>query len=204
MESTTQKEENKQKTTQIEQEQPKPAISPGQMRVIKRNGFVVSYDAEKIAIAITKAFLAVEGGAAAASTRIHNEVNQLANSVTTTFTRRMPSGGTLHIEEIQDQVELELMRSGEQKVARTYVLYREERKQLRQKEEPQKEEKEGIRVTLENGDEDTQDIKHLEIMVTEACEGLEGTNAQQIIDEANKNLYDGVTEEDARTSIVMT
>jgi len=62
----------------------------------------------------------------------------------------MPSGGTLHIEEIQDQVELELMRSGEQKVARTYVLYREERKQLRQKEEPQKEEKEGIRVTLEN------------------------------------------------------
>ena len=204
MESTTQKEENKQKTTQIEQEQPKPAIAPGQMRVIKRNGSVVSYDAEKIAIAITKAFLAVEGGAAAASTRIHNEVNQLANSVTTTFTRRMPSGGTLHIEEIQDQVELELMRSGEQKVARTYVLYREERKQLRQKEEPQKEEKEGIRVTLENGDEDTQDTKHLEIMVTEACEGLEGTNAQQIIDEANKNLYDGVTEEDARTSLVMT
>ena len=204
MESTTQKEENKQKTTQIEQEQPKPAIAPGQMRVIKRNGSVVSYDAEKIAIAITKAFLAVEGGAAAASTRIHNEVNQLANSVTTTFTRRMPSGGTLHIEEIQDQVELELMRSGEQKVARTYVLYREERKQLRQKEEPQKEEKEGIRVTLENGDEDTQDTKHLEIMVKEACEGLEGTNAQQIIDEANKNLYDGVTEEDARTSLVMT
>ena len=109
------------------------------MRVIKRNGSVVSYDAEKIAIAITKAFLAVEGGAAAASTRIHNEVNQLANSVTETFSRRMPSGGTLHIEEIQDQVELELMRSGEQKVARAYVLYREERKQIRNKEQPKKE-----------------------------------------------------------------
>ena len=204
MESSTQTPETTQKTAQTAQEQTKPAIAPGQMRVIKRNGSVVSYDAEKIAIAITKAFLAVEGGAAAASTRIHNEVNELANAVTNTFNRRMPSGGTLHIEEIQDQVELELMRSGEQKVARTYVLYREERKQLRQQEAPQKQEKEGINITLENGDEDTLDIKHLEVMVAEACEGLEGTNAQNIIDEANKNLYDGVTEEDARTSLVMT
>ena len=101
------------------------------MRVIKRNGSVVPYNQEKIAIAITKAFLAVEGGAAAASTRIHNKVNELANSVTITFSRRMPSGGTLHIEEIQDQVELELMRSEERTVARSYVLYREERKKVR-------------------------------------------------------------------------
>jgi len=171
MESSTQAPETTQKTAQTGQEQTKPAIAPGQMRVIKRNGSVVSYDAEKIAIAITKAFLAVEGGAAAASTRIHNEVNELANAVTNTFNRRMPSGGTLHIEEIQDQVEHELMRSGEQKVARTYVLYREERKQLRQQEAPQKQEKEGINITLENGDEDTLDIKHLEVMVAEACEG---------------------------------
>ena len=204
MESSTQIQEKDKTNEQKVQKEVKPAIAPGQMRVIKRNGSVVSYDAEKIAIAITKAFLAVEGGAAAASTRIHNEVNELANAVTKTFNRRMPSGGTLHIEEIQDQVELELMRSGEQKVARSYVLYREERKQLRQKEAPQKEEKEGINITLENGHEDTLDIKHLETMVAEACEGLEGTNAQNIIDEANKNLYDGVTEEDARTSLVMT
>ncbi len=157
------------------------------MRVIKRNGSVVSYDAEKIAIAITKAFLAVEGGAAAASTRIHNEVNQLANSVTETFSRRMPSGGTLHIEEIQDQVELELMRSGEQKVARAYVLYREERKQIRNKEQSKEaKEKEDVKIVLENGDEDTLDMKRLEEMVKEACEGLEETNPQQILEEAKK------------------
>ncbi len=112
-----------------EREKETAAITPGQMRVIKRNGSVVPYDQEKIAIAITKAFLAVEGGAAAASTRIHNKVNELANAVTMTFSRRMPSGGTLHIEEIQDQVELELMRSEERTVARSYVLYREERTQ---------------------------------------------------------------------------
>ena len=107
MESSTQTAEKTEKTTQTAQEQQKPAIAPGQMRSSKK-WIVVSYNAEKITIAITKAFLAVEGGAAAASTRIHNEVNELANAVTNTFNRRMPSGGTLHIEEIQDQVELEV------------------------------------------------------------------------------------------------
>ena len=90
MESSAQSQEKEQKPQQTSKQQAKPAIAPGQMRVIKRNGSVVSYDAEKIAIAITKAFLAVEGGAAAASTRIHNEVNELANAVTRTFNRRMP------------------------------------------------------------------------------------------------------------------
>ena len=68
--------EQKTEPTKIEQEAKAPAITPGQMRVIKRNGSVVPFDQEKIAIAITKAFLAVEGGAAAASTRIHKKVNE--------------------------------------------------------------------------------------------------------------------------------
>ena len=99
--------------------------APGQLRVIKRNGKVVGYDDDKITVAISKAFLAVEGGTAAASSRIHETVARLTEQVTATFKRRMPSGGTIHIEEIQDQVELALMRNGEQKVARDYVLYRE-------------------------------------------------------------------------------
>ena len=183
------------------------AITPGQMRVIKRNGSVVPYDQEKIGVAITKAFLAVEGGAAAASTRIHNKVNELANAVTMTFSRRMPSGGTLHIEEIQDQVELELMRSEERTVARSYVLYREERTRVRKEEtaeeEPQQTEP-GIKVILDDGAEATLDIKRINTIVEEACEGLEDVSAEEIIDEAKKNLYDGVTMEDVRTSLVMT
>ena len=101
------------------------ATAPGQLRVIKRNGTVVPYTGDKITVAITKAFLAVEGGTAAASSRIHDTVARLTEQVTATFKRRMPSGGTIHIEEIQDQVELALMRAGEQKVARDYVIYRE-------------------------------------------------------------------------------
>ena len=109
------------------------ALTPGKMRVIKRNGKVVSFEEEKIKVAIMKAFLAVEGGAAAASSRIHENVDILTKAVVDVFERRMPSGGTLHIEEIQDQVELQLMRSEEYKAARTYILYREERTQERKK-----------------------------------------------------------------------
>jgi len=190
-----------------EREKETAAITPGQMRVIKRNGSVVPYDQEKIGIAITKAFLAVEGGAAAASTRIHNKVNELASAVTITFSRRMPSGGTLHIEEIQDQVELELMRSEERTVARSYVLYREERTRLRKEEtaeeEPQQAEP-GIKVILDDGTEAALDIRRINTIVEEACEGLKDVSAEEIIEEAKKNLYDGVTMEDVRTSLVMT
>ena len=194
-------------TEPVQQEKETAAITPGQMRVIKRNGSVVPYNQEKIAIAITKAFLAVEGGAAAASTRIHNKVNELANSVTITFSRRMPSGGTLHIEEIQDQVELELMRSEERTVARSYVLYREERTKARKEEtgeEEQHEEKPGIKVVLDDGSESTLDIQRIKTIVEEACEGLLDVSSEEIIEEAKKNLYNGVNMADVRSSLVMT
>ncbi len=194
-------------TEPVQQEKETAAITPGQMRVIKRNGSVVPYNQEKIAIAITKAFLAVEGGAAAASTRIHNKVNELANSVTITFSRRMPSGGTLHIEEIQDQVELELMRSEERTVARSYVLYREERTKARKEEtdeEEQHEEKPGIKVVLDDGSESTLDIQRINTIVEEACEGLSDVSPEEIIEEAKKNLYNGVNMADVRSSLVMT
>ena len=193
-------------TEPVQQEKETAAITPGQMRVIKRNGSVVPYNQEKIAIAITKAFLAVEGGAAAASTRIHNKVNELANSVTITFSRRMPSGGTLHIEEIQDQVELELMRSEERTVARSYVLYREERTKARKEEteEEQHEEKPGIKVVLDDGSESTLDTQRINTIVEEACEGLTDVSPEEIIEEAKKNLYNGVNMADVRSSLVMT
>ena len=57
---------------------------------------------------MTKAFINVEGGTAAASTRIHQIVESLTQQVVNALTRRMPDGGTVHIEDIQDQVELSL------------------------------------------------------------------------------------------------
>ena len=104
---------------------------PGKYRVMRRNGKVTSFDLDKITVAMTKAFLSVEGSSAAASTRIHNEVELLASKVDGAIKRRFPEGGVIHIEDIQDQVELAIMRAGYQDVARSYVLYREERSQAR-------------------------------------------------------------------------
>ncbi|WP_405120378.1 ribonucleoside-diphosphate reductase subunit alpha [Pseudomonas leptonychotis] len=182
------------------------ATAPGQLRVIKRNGTVVPYTDDKITVAITKAFLAVEGGNAAASSRIHETVARLTEQVSATFKRRMPSGGTIHIEEIQDQVELALMRSGEQKVARDYVIYRESRSQARKSgaatdiAQPHP----SIRVTHLDGSVAPLDMGRLDTIIREACEGLAEVDGALIQKETLKNLYDGVAQSDVSTALVMT
>ena len=179
--------------------------APGQLRVIKRNGAVVAYDESKISVAITKAYLAVEGGQAAASTRIHESVAQLARQITNIFKRRMPSGGTIHIEDIQDQVELALMRTGEHKIARSYVIYRADHARIREQNKKQREENHPeITVTLEDGREGPLDTSRLLTVITEACDDLTGVSADTIYNETLKNLYPGVKMEDVRTSLVMT
>jgi ribonucleoside-diphosphate reductase alpha chain len=184
------------------------ATAPGQLRVIKRNGTVVPFDASKIAVAMTKAFLAVEGGTAAASSRVHETVDNLTKQITATFKRRMPSGGTIHIEEIQDQVELILMRSGEQKVARDYVLYREEHARMRAQKRAQAVSADpdypSINVVLEDGNRAPLDIARMRTIVSEACVGLTGVDEKAILDEAMRNLYDGVNIKDVNTSLVIT
>jgi ribonucleoside-diphosphate reductase alpha chain len=184
------------------------ATAPGQLRVIKRNGTVVTFDASKIAVAMTKAFLAVEGGTAAASTRVHETVDNLTKQITATFKRRMPSGGTIHIEEIQDQVELILMRSGEQKIARDYVLYREAHSRMRAEKRAASQASEteypNINVIRADGTRAPLNIDRMRTIVSEACANLKGVNSKAILDEAMRNLYDGVNESDVNTSLVIT
>jgi ribonucleoside-diphosphate reductase alpha chain len=109
-----------------------------QYKVIRRNGAVVGFEPAKISVAVTKAFLAVSGGQGAASARIRELVAGLTEAVVAALIRRQPQGGTFHIEDIQDQVELALMRSGEHDIARAYVLYREKRAQARATESAQR------------------------------------------------------------------
>lgn len=185
------------------------ATAPGQIRVIKRNGTVAPYDASKIAVAMTKAFLAVEGGTAAASGRVHETVENLTSLITETFERRMPSGGTIHIEDIQDQVELALMRSGEQKIARDYVLYRESRSRIRAEKQAAastsgNSEYPAMNVKLSDGSLVPLDVSRLRTIVHEACAGLEFVEEKLILDEAMRNIYDGASQDDVNTSLVIT
>ena len=182
-----------------------PATAPGQLRVIKRNGAVVTYDESKIVVAITKAYLAIEGGPAAASARVRETVNKMASQISTIFRRRMPSGGSIHIEEIQDQVELAMMRTGEHKVARAYVLYRAEHARLRDQQRAREQPSESaVQVTYADGTQGPLDTVRLRTVIDEACAGLEGVSSDAIYQETLKNLYPGVKMDDVRTSAVMT
>ena len=179
------------KLKEKEEVSPNLVMSPGKMRVIKRNGKVVSFEDEKIKVAIMKAFLAVEGGSAAGSSRIHEEVDQMAQDIIKVFERRMPSGGTVHIEEIQDQVELQLMRNEHHKVARTYVLYREARKNERVEEK----EEQGV-------EKNVQEV--IESAVTKACLGLDNVDEKLLAAEIKSATYEGISEKDLAESMLMT
>ena len=100
-------------------------------QIIRRNGAVVSFEPSKIAVAMMKAFLAVHGTQGAASASVRETVDELTQAVVRALMRSRPGGGTFHIEDVQDQVELGLMRGGHHEVARAYVLYRERRAQER-------------------------------------------------------------------------
>ena len=180
--------------------------APGKLRIIKRNGKVVPFEEDKIKVAVTKAFLANESGNAAASERIHRKVEEITAEVQEIFKRRMPSGGTLHIEEIQDQVELQLMRNEEYVVARKYILYREERAAERTKDAPQQTNIDApkISVTKKDGSQVPLDIDRLASVVNHACDGLEDVSADAILEESVKNLYDGVSISDMKAALVMS
>ncbi len=175
--------------------------TPGEIRVIKRTGDVADFNAEKISVAIGKAFLAVEGGQSHDSSRVHDRISELTEMVLNTFKRRLPSGGTIHIEEIQDQVELALMRTGEQKVARAYVIYREKRANERQ--EKNANHHPTLQITNASGELKPLDLAALRTTIEKASEGLEGIEIQVIIDETIKNLYNGVKESDISTTMMM-
>ncbi|HEY0931540.1 MAG TPA: ribonucleoside-diphosphate reductase subunit alpha [Gemmatimonas sp.] len=166
-------------------------------QVIRRNRTLSAFDPTKIAVAMTKAFVAVEGSSAATSARVRDIVERRCVSVVDALTRHADSQRALHIEEIQDQVELALMRGGHHKVARAYVLYREERARLRR--ESGHEENTAavatttVRYRTATGELRTIDQVHLGLVIDDACDGLDGVSAVAVLDETLRNVYDGIT-----------
>lgn len=174
--------------------------------VIRRNGKVTDFDSSKIAVAMTKAFLAVEGESAKDSRRIHETVKTLTQQTTDNLLRRLDDGGTVHIEDIQDQVELALMRAGEYKVARDYVLYREKQAEKRAEEEkrhPQPANETTLNVTYADGTRHPLDIDRLQDLLSEACEGLAEVDRDRILRDTQRNLFDGVKSSDVEKALVM-
>ncbi|WP_200917169.1 ribonucleoside-diphosphate reductase subunit alpha [Jeongeupia sp. HS-3] len=175
-------------------------------KIIRRNGAVVPFEPLKISVAVTKAFIAVQGSQAASSAAVRERVAGLTDAVVRALMRRKPEGGAIHIEEIQDQVELALMRTGEHDVARAYVIYREQRSQERHhaKIEHEVEHHDSINVVYEDGSRRPLDLGRLKSLIASACTGFDNeTDQAAILNEALKNIYDGVPAEEVRKSVIM-
>ena len=206
-------------TTSVDQPQPTtplPPAVPGSTdttrdftayQVIRRNGKLTGFDRSKISLAMTKAFLAVEGRQAAGSRRIHESVQALTGQVLKALFRRLPDGGVINIEDIQDQVELALMRAGHHKVARAYVLYREERKRQRESADngdTTADDSPGIQVSLPDGSTTALDTEALRSTVYQACEGLEDIDPELIISDTLQSLYDGISTRELDLAMVIS
>lgn len=182
------------------------AVTPGKYRVIRRNGKLTEFNLDKIETAMTKAFLAVEGGMAASSSRIHELVAKLSQEVSDNLFRRKPDGGIFNIEDIQDQVELSLMRHGEHKVSRRYVLYREERNRERSKNIEAVDEAVDSTIMVRFSDGSTKPLKtdSLRKLIEHSSLNLKDVDVELLYNETVKNLFNNVTQEEVYKSAVMS
>ena len=174
-------------------------------QVIRRNGAAVTFNLDKISIALTKAFLAVEGNGANSS-RVREQVAALAQVVMHCLMRRLPAGGSVHIEDIQDQVELALMRAGSHDVARAYVLYREKRNAERAAQKASQPEQQTHHLNINiNGKIQPLNIADLTSMVVEACAGL-GAEVEPkiVVAQAVRDLYEGISFAEVRKALILS
>ena len=173
-------------------------------QIIRRNGAVVMFEPNKIAVALMKAFLAVHGTQGAASASVRETVDSLTETVVRALLRSRPGGGTFHIEDVQDQVELGLMRGGHHEVARAYVLYRERRAQERAKQVQQTAPREPALHVTDNGQRVPLDFGALQALVEAACSGLGAdVKAEPILGETRRNLYDGVPIDEVHKAAIL-
>ena len=173
-------------------------------QIIRRNGAVVSFEPNKIAVALMKAFLAVHGTQGAASASVRETVDGLTETVVRALLRSRPGGGTFHIEAVQDHVERGLMRGGDHEVARASVLYRERRAQERARQAPAVAPQAPGLFVIDQGERVPLDLEALRALVVSACEGLGAeVSAEPILAETRRNLYDGVPMEEVYKASIM-
>src|SRR5262252_7356487 len=173
-------------------------------QIIRRNGAVVSFEPNKVAVALMKAFLAVHGTQGAASASVRETVDQLTETVVRGLLRSRPGGGTFHIEDIQDQVELSLMRGGHHEVARAYVLYRERRAQERARQGAAPVAAPPVLMVTDRGVRVPFDSARMQALIESACAGLGAdVRPEPILTETRRNLYDGVPIDEVHKAAIL-
>ncbi len=184
--------------------QPGAASAYQGYQILRRNGSVVGFEPNKIAVALMKAFLAVHGTQGAASASVRETVDGLTEAVVRALLRSRPGGGTFHIEDVQDQVELGLMRGGHHEVARAYVLYRERRAQERARQGSAPAAPQAALFVTDGGQRVPLDDARLQALIVSACEQLgDDIRPEPILAETRRNLYDGVPIDEVHKAAIL-
>jgi ribonucleoside-diphosphate reductase alpha chain len=169
--------------------------------VIKRDGNLVDFDINKIALAVLKAYIAVYSESVAQSVSVREKINQISRAVVESLEGNNLTN-TVKIEEIQDQVELFLMHFEEYKVLRAYILYREEKRQKRNANQANDNFK--LEYIDDHGNKKKFDSKIILQPIKEACANLDNVDPSIIEQDTLKNLYSGVSIKEIDIAVILS
>lgn len=181
-------------------------LQPNQAYVKKRCGQLAELNTQKIHTAIKKAFLATDLSYTQRSQELQDKLNLFTQQVQELITQRLRDTQVIEIETIQDFVELTLMREGEHQVARSYVLYREQRKQDRAQTSPSTTPTDNLCVHINIDDNQTTELTldWLSTMVHQACKQWPDTDPTHIIEDTKRNLFDGMTIDNVYKAMILS
>ena len=181
-------------------------LQPGKVYVKKRCGDIAEFNEEKILTAIKKAFIANDPNRAQHSEQLQHQLQHYTQHVLQMVESRRNDSQIIEIEQIQDYVEITLMREGEHQVARSYVLYRaqrnEERKQ--QQENTDIQENTAYYVHIDNNQSIELTLEWITTIVKQACSQCNNVDPLPIVHEAKRNLFDGISIENVFKAIILS
>jgi len=167
------------------------------VRLIRRNGNVVPWSETKIEIAVRKAFLTIKENPEPSI--------DIAHAVTEKIRRGDQS--FVHIEDVQDMVQEELMRQGHFKAAEHYILYRAQRSRLREEQEANAEDPNQeymVTVSDEQGGSSFWDGMELKKRISFASIGLDLCLSEiEIERELRRSIGSEISEKDLKATIIL-
>lgn len=175
----------------------------------KRDGKLVAFKPEKITAAIAKAFMAHNHGIL--TPELLERAHQISDNVVNEVRSLWPNGKSIHIEELQDLVEKNLMNAGYHDVARRYIVYREERSKARRikKFEDTTSIDENLawvnnlKCKTTDQKEKNLNLKEILFQIETCCQGLDNVSSEKILRECVKNFYNGIAETEINMACIL-
>ncbi len=180
-----------------------------QMLVRKRDGRLVPFTGDLIAIAMVKAFCAEHGviNTDELDPALVEKVSSMTSEVVAKVQRLSQTATGVDVEQVQDEVEKELMRHQFYSVARRYILYRESQAQRRQKMGESEMVTPSIAAAAMQVDVDGQmeqlDLARLERQLEQACQGLPDCSAEELLLEVQRQFYNGIRPDQIARALVL-